>query len=268
MPPPRPRPDALCHRVFRGTTAVGSGLLTTDDLRGPNWRRLFPDVYADARLEITHTVRARTTARLLLPHAVLSGASAAVLWGLTDLAGPRDDVEVTVAPGAARGAAPGVVVRRRVLPDRHVRPVAGVRATAPETTALELAARLPLDDAVALLDRFVAARLTTLGTLRAEAAELTGRGCRRALVAADLADGLAASPQEPGCGCCCTGRRCRARSPSTGSGRPDGSSPDWTSPGPRTGWAWSTRAPGTPPGSPRTAGGSRHCRRPGGGCCS
>ena len=89
-----------------------------------------------------------------------------------------------------------MVVRRRALSDRHVRPSTGVRATAPEITALELAARLPLDDAVVLLDRFVAARLTTLGTLRAEATELTGRGCRRARRAADLADGLAASPQE------------------------------------------------------------------------
>jgi very-short-patch-repair endonuclease len=183
-------------RVFRGTTAVARGLLTPDDLRGPNWQRLFPDVHADARLEITHTLRARAAARLLLPHAVVSGLSAAVLWGLDDLAGPADDVELTVAPGALRGAAPGVVVRRRALPDRCVRPVAGVRATAPETTAVELAARLPLDDGVVLLDRFIAAKLSTLTTLRMEAAELTGRGCRRARQAAALADGLAASPQE------------------------------------------------------------------------
>ena len=196
MPPVRPVPEPLRDKVFRGTTAVRRGLLSPDDLRGPNWRRLYPDVYADARLEITHTVLTRTVARLLLPHAVVSGCSAAVLWGLDDLAGPGDDVEVTVPPGTARGAAPGVVVRRRSLPGSCTRPVAGVRATAPETTALELASRLPLDDGVVLLDRFAAARLTTLTTLRTEAAELTGRGCRRARQAAALADGLAASPQE------------------------------------------------------------------------
>jgi very-short-patch-repair endonuclease len=196
VPPARPRPEPLRHRVFRGTTAVRRGLLTADDLRGPNWRRVFPDVHADSRLEITHTVRARAAARLLLPHAVVSGVSAAVLWGLDDLAGPTDDVELTVPPGAPRGATPGVVVRRRALPDRHVRPVDGVRATAPELTALELAARLPLDDGVVLLDRFVAAKLTTVTTLQLGAAELTGRGCRRARHAVALADGLAASPQE------------------------------------------------------------------------
>jgi len=105
-------------------------------------------------------------------------------------------VEITVAPGTPRGAAPGVVVRRRVLPTRHIRPVDGVRATAPETTALEFAARWPADEGVVLLDRFVAARLSTLTTLRIEAAELTGRGCRRAREAAARADGLAGSPQE------------------------------------------------------------------------
>jgi very-short-patch-repair endonuclease len=196
MPPARRRPAQLELRVFRGTAAVGRGLLSRDDLRGPNWRRIFPDVYADRRLEVTHALRARAAARLLLPHAVVSGASAAVLWGLSDLAGPADDVELTVPPTAARGAAPGVVVRRRVLPDRSTRPVQGVRATAQETTAVELAARLPLDDGIVVLDRFVAAKLTTLPTLRWEAAELTGRGCRRARAAAALADGLAASPPE------------------------------------------------------------------------
>ena len=196
MAPTNAAPEALRGRFFRGSTAVRQGLLTPDDLRGPAWRRLFPDVHADARLEVTHALRARAAATVLLPHAVVSGCSAAVLWGLDDLAGPEDDVEITVAPGRPRGAAPGVVVRRRALPARHTRPVVGVRATAPETTAVELAARLPADEGVVLLDRFVAARLTTLTTLRIEAAELTGRGCRRARQAAVRADGLAGSPQE------------------------------------------------------------------------
>ena len=106
-------------------------------------------------------------------------------------------MELTVPPGTPRGATPGVVIRRRTLPDHCTRPVAGVRATAPERFRdRELAARLPLDDGIVLLDRFVAAKLSTLTTLQMEAAELTGRGCRRARQAAALADGLAASPQE------------------------------------------------------------------------
>jgi very-short-patch-repair endonuclease len=196
VPRPTRRPEQLRGRVFRGTTAVRRGLLTPNDLRSRAWRRLFPDVYADADLEITHVVRARAVGRLLLPHAVVSGASAAVLWGLEDLVAAAAPVELTVAPCAPRSRAPGLAVRRRHLPDDAVRPVRGLRATAPETTALELAARLPLDDGVVILDRFMAARTTTLQTLRREAEELTGRGCRRARAACALADGLAGSPQE------------------------------------------------------------------------
>jgi very-short-patch-repair endonuclease len=194
--PPVRRPESLRNEAFRGSDAIRRGLLTPNDLRGPAWRRLFPDVYADAGIEVTHALRARAAASVLLPHAVVSGVSAAVLWGLADLATAQAAVELTVPPGAARTTCAGVTLRRRRFPDEAIRPVDGVRATAPESTALELAARLPADDGVVLLDRFVAAQLTTLATLRAEAAELDGRGCRRAQQAAARADGLAASPQE------------------------------------------------------------------------
>jgi hypothetical protein len=195
VPRPTQRPERLRHRVFRGSTALRLGLLTPNDLRSAAWQRLFPDVYADADIAVTHAVRARAVGRLLLPHGVLTGASAAELWGV-ELVGPDDDVEVTVAPGAPRSRARGVAVRRRSLAPACIRPVDGVRATAPETTALELAARLPPDEGVVLLDRFIAARTTTLQTLRGDAEELTGRGCRRARAACALADGLAGSPQE------------------------------------------------------------------------
>jgi Protein of unknown function (DUF559) len=194
--PPARRPDQLRNRLFRGTTAIRNGLLTPGDLRGPAWQRLFPDVYADAAVEPTHALRARAAASLLLPSAVVSGASAAVLWGLDDLAAADAPVELTVAPGAPRCTTPGVTIRRRSLPDRVVRPVRGVRATDPSTTALELAARLPRVEGVVVLDRFVAARTTTLRTLHLDAGELTGRGCRRARSACALADGKAGSPQE------------------------------------------------------------------------
>lgn len=194
--PPIHRPEQLRNRVFRGSTAVRRGLLTPNDLRGPAWQRLFPDVYVEAETELTHALRARAAASVLLPRAVVSGASAAVLWGLDDLATAEAPVELTVPPGAPRSTTPGVTLRRRLLPHDGVRPVRGVRATAPSTTALELAARLSLVEGVVVLDRFVAARTTTLQTLRLDAEELSGRGCRRARQACLLADGLAASPQE------------------------------------------------------------------------
>lgn len=190
------RPPELDHRIFRGSSATARGLLTRDDLRGPAWQRLWPDVYVSADAPAGHALRARAAASVLVPGAVVSGASAAVLWGLTDLAGPDDPVELTVAPGAPRSTCTGVRVRRRPLAERAVRARAGVRVTTPEVTALELAAQLPRTEAVVILDRFVEARLTRIDWLREEAGPLTGRGCRQARLALAAADGLAGSPQE------------------------------------------------------------------------
>lgn len=195
VPPTSPRP-ALRGLVFRGSTAVRDGLVSANDLRGPAWLRLFPDVYCDAALTVDHGLRVRAAVDLLVPGAVASGASAAVLWGLTDLAGDDDPVELTVPPRARRSACAGVSVRRRTLPTGAVTTRAGVPLTTAEVTALELAARLPLVEGVVLLDRFLDARVTRLDWLHDAAGGATGRGCRRARSALALADGLAGSPQE------------------------------------------------------------------------
>lgn len=196
MPKPPRRPQLLQGRVFRGSTAVARGVLTENELRGPAWRRVFRDVYACATVPLTHELRARAAAGLLAPGAVVSGASAAVLWGLADLAGPGDDVELTVAPGRPRPVVPGVHVRRASLAPDEVTERQRVAVTTAAATAITLAGRGPIDEAVVVLDRFVAAGAVDLPTLRATAATTTGRGCRQARSAADLADGLAASPPE------------------------------------------------------------------------
>jgi hypothetical protein len=194
--PPLPyRPAALRGRVFRGTSVVARGLLTDDQLRGPAWVRVFRDVYACPTLPLTHEVRARAAALLLLPGAVLTGRSAAVLWGL-DLAGPDDDVELTVPPRAVRSVVPGLRVRRAALPPSAVTVRLRVPVTTPEATAVAVAATGALDEAVVSIDRFVASGVVDLAAVRTAAARATGRGCRQVRAAADLADGLAGSPQE------------------------------------------------------------------------
>ncbi|GAA4309609.1 DUF559 domain-containing protein [Klenkia terrae] len=190
------RPTALVGRWFRGSDVVARGLLTPGELRSSAWRRVFPDVYVDATCAVDHALLARIAATTLVPGAVVTGASAAVLWGLTDLAGVDDPVELTVAPGVPRPSCAGVVVRRRSLPAEQVLRRGAVLVATPEATALELATRLDPVEAVVLLDRCVAERLTSLAALRESAAGLTGRGCRRARAAVDRADGLAGSPQE------------------------------------------------------------------------
>lgn len=195
MPPSPARPDALRGRIFRGSTVVRSGRLSRGQLRSSAWRRLFPDVYACASLPVDHRLRARAAARLLLPGAVLSGRSAAVLWGV-DLAGPDDDVECIVALACRAGTARGVRVTRRALPTDDVVTRGGVPVTTPLRTALDLARIRPLEDAVVALDQFLRSRRLTLADLRLAAARLTGPGCRSVRAAVAAADGLAQSPQE------------------------------------------------------------------------
>ncbi|UOY01426.1 endonuclease domain-containing protein [Blastococcus sp. PRF04-17] len=194
--PPRPaRPRELVGTVFRGSAAIRSGRLTRHQLQSSAWQRLFPDVYACAGLPVTHELRTLAATRFLLPGAVASGRSAAVLWGV-ELAGPDDPVELTVAPVCRGGSVRGVLVSRRALLEEHVFGRRGVPTTTAMRTALDLASIRPLDEAVVALDQFLAPGLVFLDEVRAAAAGLLGRDCRWVRRVVQLADGLAASPQE------------------------------------------------------------------------
>ena len=107
---------SLAHEAFRGSDAVRAGLVTRRQLRGSSWHRLFQDVYLHASVPITHEVR-RRAATLLLPAGVVTGTSAAVLWGV-DLVGPDDDVELTLPPGSNMVRAAGIRARRARLDAR------------------------------------------------------------------------------------------------------------------------------------------------------
>lgn len=193
--PPLPAvPDLLRGRLFLGSWAVRTGVLTAGQLRGPAWRRLFRDVYVEAAVPDTHRLRARAAAALLVPGAVVTGASAAVLWGV-DLVGVGDDVELTLPPGSHPRRHPGLVVRRTALPGGDVCVRAGVRVTTPEATVLRLARTLPRDDAVAAADRLVRVTGIDLAALRHRAGA-PGAAPPRVRAVCALADGLAESPPE------------------------------------------------------------------------
>ncbi|MGY2002114.1 endonuclease domain-containing protein [Blastococcus sp. SYSU DS1024] len=182
-------PDRLRGRFFRGSAAVRAGWLTRQQLRGPAWRRLFRDVYVDAAVPDSHRLRARAAASVLLPGAVISGASAATVWGV-DLAAATDDVELTLPPGAHPRRHPGLVVRRASLAAGDVCRRDGALVTTPSATALRLARALAREEAVVAVDRMIAAGVLGLAEVRARAATV-----RQREVCA-LADGLAESPQE------------------------------------------------------------------------
>jgi hypothetical protein len=231
-------PDVLRHRLFRGTDVVRRGLLTPARLGGPSCRRLFRDVYVDARVPDSHRLRARAAAGLLLPGAVVSGLSAAVLWGV-DLADERDDVEVVLPPGSHPRRIPGVRVRRLALDPADVRALDRVRVVSPVAATVRVAALLEPDEAVVAIDRMVNSGVVDLAAVRSRvatpgvASAMVRRACHRA-------DGLAESPQET-----------RLRLLMVDGGLP---APAWTLPGPTCGSQWSTTARGTP--SPAGSGGT------------
>ena len=192
--PAAPVPPTLRNAAFRGSAAVRAGLLTNRRLEGPSWRRLFRDVYVHAAVPLTHELRVRA-ASVLLPEAVVTGRSAAVLWGV-DLADPDDDVELTLPPGAHPRRVPGLTVRRAVLPREHRWHRRSIPVTTAEATAVRLAGLLSGDEAVAAVDQLIATGAVELVAVRALAAAATGPGSARARRAVALADGLAESPQE------------------------------------------------------------------------
>jgi hypothetical protein len=191
--PPR-IPAQLRTDVFRGVDAVAAGLLSRRSLAGRSWRRLFPDIYVHSDVPVTHELRAHA-AVLLLPAAVVSGASAAVLWGVP-LVGCDADVEVTLPPAAHPRRIPGLRVRRALLRPVDVLPRTGVPVTSPEATAVRVAAVLPREDAVVAVDQLIATGFVSLEAVRRRAAAGQGPGSARARSVCALADGLAASPQE------------------------------------------------------------------------
>jgi AbiEi antitoxin C-terminal domain len=195
VPPTAAVPPYLRKRPFRGSAAVRDGLLTPAQLRTNVWRRLFPGVYVHRDVAVTHGLLAFVAATIVVPQSVVTGASAAVLWGVP-LAGPTDDVELTVPPGRHAVRVAGVRVRRARLPAAELRRHGAVPLLSPEATALELAGRTPLEDAVIAVDRLTAHGPADLLRVRGLADSASGAGSRRARAACALADGLAESPQE------------------------------------------------------------------------
>ncbi|WP_369138278.1 hypothetical protein [Modestobacter versicolor] len=194
MPPPPATPAALRTGVFRGSAAVRAGLLTRDQLRSSPWRALYRDAYVHRDVHVDHRVRTEAAA-LLVPGAVVTGGSAAVLWGVP-LVGEADPVELTLPPGSGQVRIAGVRVRRRTLLAADVVDRPRLRLTTPEATAVDLAAALPGDEGVVAVDRLIGTGRTDLALVCATAAGRTGPGSRRARTVCALADGLAGSPQE------------------------------------------------------------------------
>jgi hypothetical protein len=191
----------MLEEPFRGSAAVAAGTVTKNELRGPRYQRLFPDVYVAASDQPPDLITRSRAAYLLVGHrdGVLGGYSAAALLG-ADCAQRGAPAEVIVA-GAQRRH-PGLRVSRGdvALADQWL--ASGCHVTSPDRTAWDLVRRLELVEAVVVLDaigglRFAGASALTWANLLARRESQPGaRGCRRLKQALALADPRAESPME------------------------------------------------------------------------
>ena len=186
---PTPRiPRELTKGPFSVEEARRHGV-SRAQLVGASWRRLGRGLYAwhqIAEVPMTRLI----AAKLRLPDAaVFTGPTAAWLHGL-DIA-PCSPIEATVPTTSSTSRLVGVVVRRCNIPaaERSVR--RGLCVTSAVRTTADLACRLPLTEAVALIDTALHGGLVSSGRLRDWASTHAGhrgvRGLKRALELADPA---------------------------------------------------------------------------------
>jgi very-short-patch-repair endonuclease len=198
--------------VFIGSAAVHEGKLTPKQLRGPQVRRILRGVYSPAGVTVTHEILCEGAGLLLPTTAQITGRSRAAVAGI-HLASAEDPVEVLVSEHERFGPYRGLAVRRVVDMPSSGETWRGTRLASWHRTAFDLAARHPLADGVAHLDRVAAAGYVDLVALGRWLEDQHGQNVvavRRAVALADsrsesipesivrvtlVEDGLAVVPQ-------------------------------------------------------------------------
>jgi very-short-patch-repair endonuclease len=137
---------------FRGSHAVAAGLLTPAMLRGPRFRRLFPDVYVPADAEVDLELLSRAAYLLVAGRGALGGHSAAELLGAS--CAPVGAPAEVVVPHRVRPR-PELLVRQDRVPPDELQVLDGVVVTSPERTAFDLGRRSPLVEAVVAIGALV-----------------------------------------------------------------------------------------------------------------
>lgn len=184
-------PDELLTSPFtvRRAAELGVGRKV---LRGPRFHLLFRGVYLAAHLEPTLQRRLAGALLVLPAGCVVSGVSAARLWGFD----PRGHQVLEVARnGASRSVLPGVRVRRHLDPIPFV-VHEGLPVTTPERTFVDAARSLGVLQLVMLADHLLHSGVVTFSDLVAFCRDHRLHGVRRARRVVWLADAAAESPME------------------------------------------------------------------------
>lgn len=183
-------PEELRDRPFTSAQAARSGV-TWKALQSRRFRRLFPDVYVWSGLDVDLLVRVRGALLKLPPDAVVSGVTAARLWGF-DPIGHRELHFATRSD---------VRTRLPVRLHRHLHEVArvrrhGVPTTAAPRTVVDCARELGMVQLVQLIDHLVHVGALTREQLFGYCWSRHLHGVRRARRALVLAEDGAESPRE------------------------------------------------------------------------
>jgi very-short-patch-repair endonuclease len=177
---------------------VAEDALTLRDLRSPAFTRLFRNVYVASTTEVTHSMRCRAAALLAPSGAVLTGCSAAAVWGL-DLVGPQDLVEFVVPERLKFSRQAGLHIRRtsRVIDSE---PWGDIQLATPPRLALDVATNTKLHRSlprtVGYLDAFLGSGLVDLAELRRYLGPRRENGMVRARKAVALANARSESVPE------------------------------------------------------------------------
>ncbi|ORW21643.1 hypothetical protein AWC18_08560 [Mycolicibacter nonchromogenicus] len=177
---------------FLGSEAVAAARLTKYALSS-RFTAIHPDVYVPRVTEPTAALRAHAAWLWSRRRGVIAGQSAAALHGAKWVE-DRAPAELLYD---CRRPPKGVHTWSDRIGDDEFRIVAGLPATTPARTALDLACRYPLGKAVAAIDALARASDLKIADVDVLAERYRGRrGIRRARKALELVDAGAESPRE------------------------------------------------------------------------
>jgi hypothetical protein len=177
---------------FIGSETVASGALTAYELR-TGFVAIHRDIYMPRDLELSAIVRARAAWLWSKRRGVIAGHSASALHGAKwiDARGAAEIIHDN------RHAPPGIRTWSDCIEDDELVQLAGMTATSPARTALDIACRFRLGQAVASVDALARAADLKMADVELLAERYKGRrGIRWARRALSLVDAGAESPRE------------------------------------------------------------------------
>jgi hypothetical protein len=154
---------------FIGSEAIASGRLTPYMLRS-RFVAIHPDIYLPRDAAVTAVVRAKAAWLWTRREGVIAGQSAAAVYGAKWV----DDRKPAEVLWSNRRPANGIRAWSDRLTDDEVEVINGIRVTTPARTALDIACRYPLVQAVAALDALARATHFKIADCGAAGAAIQG----------------------------------------------------------------------------------------------